>query len=180
MCIKKSDIYNSIAATRKHWNEIMHRILRAFPKLGKRKGPTSNLQLIILLFIPRKILAVCIMKRINSRLYSVIPISQAAYHKNRSTTKFVFATKLIIERTISSTDETVYLLLLDMSKVFNSIQRNTLMTSKMSWIKTNCIWSKFFLMLKLQSNVVTTKVDFSAWTQHLKEIVQVPVSLFFT
>ena len=173
MCIKKSDIYNSIAATRKHWNEIMHRILRAFPKLGKRKGPTSNLQLIILLFIPRKILAVCIMKRINSRLYS-------ACHKNRSTTKFVFATKLIIERTISSTDETVYLLLLDMSKVFNSIQRNTLMTSKMSWIKTNCIWSKFFLMLKLQSNVVTTKVDFSAWTQHLKEIVQVPVSLFFT
>ena len=61
------------------------------------------------------------MKRINSRLYSY---PQAAYHKNRSTTEFVFATKLIIERTISSTDETVYLLLLDMSKVFNSIQRN--------------------------------------------------------
>ena len=66
------------------------------------------------------------MKRINSRLDSAIPISQAAYRKNRSTTEHVFATKLIIERTISSTDETVYLLLLDMSKAFNSIQRNTL------------------------------------------------------
>ena len=66
------------------------------------------------------------MKRINSRLDSAIPISQAAYRKNRSTTEHVFATKLIIERTISSTDETVYLLLLDMSQAFDSIQRNTL------------------------------------------------------
>ena len=55
-----------------------------------------------------------------------MPISQAAYRKNRSTTEHVFATKLIIERTISSADETVYLLLLDMSKAFDSIQRNTL------------------------------------------------------
>ena len=66
------------------------------------------------------------MKRINSRLDSAMPISQAAYRKNRSTTEHVFATKLIIERTISSADETVYLLLLDMSKAFDSIQRNTL------------------------------------------------------
>ena len=40
------------------------------------------------------------MKRINSRLDSAIPISQAAYHKYRSTTEHVFATKLIIEKTI--------------------------------------------------------------------------------
>ena len=66
------------------------------------------------------------MKRINSRLDSAIPISQAAYRKNRSTTEHVFGTKLVIERTISSTDETLYLLLLDMNKAFDSIQRNTL------------------------------------------------------
>ena len=66
------------------------------------------------------------MKRINSRLDSAIPISQAAYRKNRSTTEHVFATKLIIKRTISSTDETVYLLFLDISKAFDGIQRNTL------------------------------------------------------
>ena len=65
------------------------------------------------------------MKRINSRLDSAIPISQAAYCKNRSTAGHVFAIKLIIERTISSTHETVYLLFLDMSKAFDSIQRNT-------------------------------------------------------
>ena len=58
-------------------------------------------------------------------------ISQAAYRENRSTTEHVFPTKLIAERTISSTDDTVYLLLLDMSKAFDNIQRNT-KTSKMS------------------------------------------------
>ena len=66
------------------------------------------------------------MKRINSRLNSVIPIFQAAYRKDRSTKEHEFATKLIIERTISSTNETVYLVLPEMSKAFDSIQRNTL------------------------------------------------------
>ena len=96
-----ADIYNNIAVTRKHPNEITHGILRALQKPGKPKGPTSNLRPIILLSVLRKILAVCIMKRINSRLDSAIPISQAAYRKNRSTIERVFVTKLIIERTIS-------------------------------------------------------------------------------
>ena len=38
-----SDIYNIIAATGKHSNEIMHKILRALQKPVKPKGPTSNL-----------------------------------------------------------------------------------------------------------------------------------------
>ena len=83
-----ADIYNNVAATGKHPNEITH---------GKSKGPTSNLQPIIILSVLRKILAVCVMKRINSRLDSAMPISQAAYRKNRSTTEHVFATKLIID-----------------------------------------------------------------------------------
>ena len=123
---KIAAIYNDIAATGKHPNEITHGILRALQKPGKPNVPTSILRPIILLSVLRKILAVCIMKRINSRLDSAIPMSQSAYRKNRSTTEHVFATKLIIERTISSTDETVCLLLLDMSKSFDSIQRNTL------------------------------------------------------
>ena len=119
------------------------------------------------------------MKIINSRLYSVIPISQAAYHKNRSTTEFVFATKLIIERTISSTDETVYLLLLDMSKVFNSIQRNTLIED----LKNILNQDKLHLIQILRDVKIAVKCGnyksrFSAWTQHLKEIVQAPVSCF--
>ena len=99
---KIADIYNNIVATGKHPNEITHGILRALQKPGKPKGPTSNRQPIILLSILRKLLAVCIMKRINSRLDSAIPISQAAYRKNRSTTEHVFGIKLIIERTMPS------------------------------------------------------------------------------
>ena len=95
---KIADIYNNIAATGKHPNEITHGILRALQKPGKPKGPSSNLRPIILLSVLRKILAVCIMKRINSRLDSAIPISQAGYRKNRSTTEHVFATKLIIKK----------------------------------------------------------------------------------
>ena len=60
------------------------------------------------------------MKRINSRTNST------AYRKNRSTKKHVFVTKLVIERKILLTDETVYLLLLDKSKTCDSIQRNIL------------------------------------------------------
>ena len=53
-------------------------------------------------------------------------MSQAADRKNKSTAEHVFATKLIIERIILSTEKTVYLLLLDISKAFDSIQTNTL------------------------------------------------------
>ena len=123
---KIADMYNNIAATGKYPNEITHGILRTLQKPGKPKGRTSNLRTIIILSVLRKMLAACIMKRINSRLDSAIPISQAAYRKSRSTTEHVFATKLI-ERRISLTDETVYLLLIDMSKAFDSIQRNTLL-----------------------------------------------------
>ena len=59
------------------------------------------------------------------RLDAAMPISHAAYRKSSSATEHVFATKLIVEQTISSTDETVDLLLLDMSKAFDIIQRNT-------------------------------------------------------
>ena len=59
------------------------------------------------------------------RLDAAIPISHAAYRKSCSAIEHVFATKLIVEQTISSTDETVDLLLLDISQAFDSIQRST-------------------------------------------------------
>ena len=123
-------MYNNIAATGNHPNEITHGILRALQKSRKPKGPPSNQLPIILLSVLRKILVVC--KKNQFKISLCDTHYQAAYRKNRSTTEHVFATKLIIERSISSTDETVYLLLLYMSKVFGNIQRNTLKTSKMS------------------------------------------------
>ena len=53
-------------------------------------------------------------------------MTQAAYRKERSMTEHVFTAKMAIERTINMRNETLYLLLLDMSKAFDSIKRKDL------------------------------------------------------
>ncbi len=55
-----------------------------------------------------------------------IPINQADYQPGRSTTEQVFAIKGLCEKAIASSDYTVYLLLLDMSKAFDTVRRDTL------------------------------------------------------
>ena len=52
------------------------------------------------------------MNRIGEHLDNEIPQSQAAYRKGRSTTEHVFGTKLIIiERTLPSKEEIVYIII---------------------------------------------------------------------
>ena len=121
-------IYNDIASKDECPKEITQGLLLcAIQKQEKSKGPPQNLRPIILLSVLRKILAICIMKRIGERVDREIPPSQAAYRKGRrSTTEHVFCTKLIIERTITSKNESVYLIMHDMSKAFDSINRATL------------------------------------------------------
>ena len=53
-----------------------------------------------------------------------IPPLQAAYRPNRSTTEHVFTSKLIIERTIKARNESAHLIILDMSRASDSINRN--------------------------------------------------------
>ena len=86
----------------------------------------SNFQPIIPLSILREILAAVIMNRVCDKMDRDTPISQAANRKGRSTTVHGFAEKTVIERTINSKNETVYLTLLDMSKAFDSIRRKDL------------------------------------------------------
>lgn len=47
------------------------------------------------------------MKKINKRLDSHIPVSQAAHKWHRSIIEYVLKTKLLIEQTISSKNEAV-------------------------------------------------------------------------
>ena len=49
------------------------------PKPGKKRGPPANLWPIILLSILRKILTICLLRRVWDRLKDQIPLSQAAY-----------------------------------------------------------------------------------------------------
>ena len=55
------------------------------------------------------------------RAIQYIAKSQAAYQSGRSTTEHVFAIKLLAEMAITSKDLTIYLLMLDMSKAFYTI-----------------------------------------------------------
>ena len=92
------------------------------------------------------------------------------------------APKLMIERSISSTDETVYLLLLGMSKAFDSIQRNTLIEDlKNIQNQDELHVIRILLDVKIAAKCVDCKSWFFSTAQdHLKEIVQAPVSLLFT
>ena len=98
-CVYESiaEIFNQIASDGGCTKEINHGILVPIQKPGKPRGPTSNLTPIILLSTLRKILDDCIMHRVGSRLDHETPITQAAYRKERSTTKHVFAAKMAIK-----------------------------------------------------------------------------------
>ena len=103
-----------MSATGEYPSEITQGLLCPIQKPGKVIGPSHNLRPIILL----SVLAICLMERIGERIDNEILPSKAAYRKGRSTTEHVFSTKLIIERTITSHSETIYLMLHDMSKAF--------------------------------------------------------------
>ena len=62
-------------------------------------------------------------KRITGRTLQYIPKIQAEYRSGRSTTEHVFAIKLPAEMEITSKDLTIYLLMLDMSKAFDTVNR---------------------------------------------------------
>ena len=122
-----ADILNDACEHGQYPKEISQGLLTPLQKPGKPKGPPENLRPVILLSVLRKILAICVIRRISDRLFrNIIPPSQAAYRAGRSTTELVFAFRLLIEKAITSEQYELHLLLLDMSKAFDRIQRKWL------------------------------------------------------
>ena len=66
------------------------------------------------------------MRRTWDRLKTRIPLDQAGYQEGRNTTEQVFSMKLLAEKAITSSDYNIYILLLDMSKAFDTVNRNQL------------------------------------------------------
>ena len=120
-----ADILNTAASTGGHPNELKTGLLNPLQKPGKKRGPLSNIRPIILLSILRKILAICLLERTVERIQQHIPQTQSAYQKNRSTTEQIFAFKLIAEKAITSVDYNCYILLMDMSKAFDTQEKHT-------------------------------------------------------
>ena len=119
-------IYNQIAEKDNFPTELKLGTLTPIQKPGKQKGPPENLRPIILLSVIRKILTICLLKRCWDRFEKFLPKDQAAYQPGRSTTEQVFACKILAEKAIASSNYQLHLLLLDMSKAFDTVNRNKL------------------------------------------------------
>lgn len=119
-----TNLLNNIATNGEYPQEIKLGLLTPIQKPGKPKGPVGNLRPVILLSILRKILAVCVIRRISDRVHEhIVPNTQAAYTAGRSTTELVFSFKLLCEKAITSSNYDLHILMLDMSKAFDTIQR---------------------------------------------------------
>ena len=121
-----ADILNTTTNTEEELQELVVGLLRPLQKPGKKKGPAENLRPIILLSVLRKILTVAMLDRLWDRLKSQLPLKQSAYQPGRGTTEQVHAIKLLVEKAIISSDYKVHLILLDMSKAFDTVKRNQL------------------------------------------------------
>ena len=124
---KIAQMFNEIAKTGKFPDEISEGFLIPLQKSGKKKGLEENLRPIILLNIIRKILAIIMMNRLSNKLNEHIPATQSAYRAGRSTTENIQAIKLLAEKASISYGYELQLLLLDMSKAFDSVNRDLLL-----------------------------------------------------
>ena len=136
-----------MAATGDYPQEVKKGILIPLPKPGKKQGPPQNLRPIILLSILRKILAIIMITRTADKLNTRIPITQAAYRPGRGTTEHVFTLKTLAEKAITSKDYEINILLLDMSKAFDTIKRDVLMEDLREVLGDDKL-HMFYLLLK--------------------------------
>ena len=90
-------------------------------KSGKKRYPCTNLRPIILLSAIRKTLAIYLINRMGDNIMDNAPIPQAAYQHNWSTREHVFAFKILAERAFTTVNNTTHILLIDMSKAFDTI-----------------------------------------------------------
>ena len=100
--------------------ELIFGALNANQKPGKKKGP-KNLRPIIFHSILRRLFAICMKQYIIDRTIEKIPPTHAAYRQGRSTTEDMFAEKFLTEKAVASKDHPIYLLLLNMSKAFETV-----------------------------------------------------------
>ena len=121
-------IFNKMAETGKHPEEINTGILTPLQKPKKKQGPCENLRPIILLSMLRKILAIIMIRRTCQKILAQVSKSQAAYQDGRSTTEQVLACKMMAEKAVSSKNYTTHILLMDMSKAFDTVDRAIILT----------------------------------------------------
>ena len=142
-----AELLNTIAITGEYPEELKTGILVPLPKPGKQQGPPKNLRPIILLSMIRKILAIIMIRRTIKKIDNEIPLTQAAYRSGRGTTEHVFTIKTLAEKAITSNNYEIYILLLDMSKAFDTVDRKMLIEDLKKILDEDEI-HMFYMLLK--------------------------------
>ena len=86
-------------------------------------------------------------RRTMKMMQEKIPLTQAAYLPGRGTTEQVFAIKLMTEKAISTANYEINVLLLDMSKAFDTIEHDTLINDLKQVLEPDELHI-FYLLLK--------------------------------
>ena len=121
-----ASLLNEVAETGTYPQELKYGLMIPIQKPGKQKGKVENIRPVILLSILQKLLTTYFIKRISHRIDPMIPLSQAAYRKGRSATEHVLAMKIHCEKAMTPCDYSTHILLLDMTKAFDTINREHL------------------------------------------------------
>ena len=75
------------------------------------------------------------LNRLNERFNERLPMSQTAYRRGRSTTENVFTFKILAEKATITSNMKVNIMLLDMTKAFDSVNRETLMNDLRTFLE---------------------------------------------
>ena len=107
-------------------------------KPGKQpRGLAENIRPIVLFSVFRKVLAQCLHQRLRDKFSAVIPNGQCAYRSGRSTSEHVFTIKILIDKALTSNNYTTSILMLDLSKAFDTVNCFHLMTLLTNIVEPN-------------------------------------------
>ena len=118
--VNTSNILNNTSKTGEYPEDVHLGTLNPLAKPPK-KNEKVNVKTIILLATLRRIMTISLIGRCWNRMRKHIPLSQAAYQSGRSATEQVYTIN------ITSENYDIFLLLLDMPKAFDTVDRKKLM-----------------------------------------------------
>lgn len=132
--------------------------LIVLPKPGKPAGLLSRLRPIVLLNTVRKVLSIITLNRIRPAVDSIISPCQSGFRPNRSTADAVWAHKWMIAR-IMKVKETIHVLGIDLSRAFDTIDRDKLLEEMQTivdedcWRMTHALLNKTTLVVRIKSSL---------------------------